>query len=1330
MKKALSVFLALIMVFSAVPFTDLSEYIRGIDFSFLAPKASAASNSGPCGDNVNWSLDTKTGVLTISGSGAMYDYSPYSSSESPWHSYMGGIKSVVIENGVTNIGEYAFRNCGNLTSFTIPNSVISIGDYAFSDCRSIRSVTIGDNVKSIGECAFNNCGALGSVTIEDSVTSIGNDAFGGCKSLIQINVSEDNEYYSSVNGVLFNKDKTEIICFPRAKKDSFIIPNSVTSIGDRDFYYCNLSDVTIPNSITSIGDEAFYHCDNLTNIIIKDSVKSIGDKAFYYCSNLKSITIGNGVKNIGENAFFYCSALTSINVSADNEYYSSVDGVLFNKDQTELICYFGEKTDSYTIPDNVTSIVAGAFFGHASFTSITMPCVYGGYLGYIFGVSSYSYNSSYVPSSLKTVILTDKCTEIPENAFYGCNSLTGVTIPESVTDIGDYAFCNCSSLTDITIPNSVKSIGKNTFYDCDSLTSVTIPDSVTSIGNYAFYDCDSLTSITIGNNVTSIGEYTFYDCDSLTNTVIGNSVNSIGSFAFYDCDSLTGITIPDSVTNIGMYAFADCSNLTSITIGNNVTSIGNDAFSNCESLTSAVIPDSVTNIGRYAFAFCKKLTSITIPDSVTNIGERAFTDCDSLTSVVIGNGVKNMSVNAFGHCSALTAINVSADNEYYSSVDGVLFNKDKTELICCPGGKSCTYTIPDRVTSIGNEAFSGCESLTNLIIPESVMSIGIRAFQSCYNLSSITIFDNVTSIGERAFSATEYWRDSSNWEDGVLYIGNHLLEAKTDISGAYTVKSGTKTIADYAFVKCDGLTSITIPDSVTNIGKYAFYNCSNLTSVIISESVTSIGGSAFYNCDSLAGITIPGRVTSIGGSAFQYCDSLTVINVSADNEDYSSVDGVLFNKDKTELICCPGGKSGTYTIPDSVTSIGNYAFGGCNSLTSVTIPDSVTSIDKNAFPADCTVKCSCTSVFADEYTVAFHNSYKSKITTQPTCTTDGVKLNKCINCGYTYEETVPMLSHSYGDWYVTKKPTCISTGAETRVCSYCKETETRTLEILPHQMRESQIASCSEKCCTHHLCTACGYSYDDNFTEEREHVFENGKCKFCNLNENDFFESDHDYLINKTYTWTITKPGADGILIKFSSKTAVEDIFDTITVKGSGDTAAQTFTGTELSYETVTVNGDTATVILESDESGTDYGVYITKVTPVYNTVSVENGLIDHSERVVLTHTKQCMSVTDLLTLPEPFGASVVPVSGNLLGTGSVVTLSYDGEKIGDYTVVIEGDLNGDGVCDVLDIALTEKTVNSHTELTKAQAYAANGDVNEDITISTYQNIVNSVLSE
>ena len=804
--------------------------------------------------------------------------------------YNGGAETVVIPDtidgkSVTSIGRRAFEGCTNLKSITIPNSVTEMGRRAFSGCSSLTGIAIPDSVTEIGKYAFDGCKSLTSITIPDGVTSIGYGAFYNCSSLTEIKVASENSNYVSVNGVLYNKDKTTIICYPAGKKgNNYKIPDGVTKVDSSAFIGCSsLTSITIPNGVTSIGDSAFEDCTSLKSITIPNSVTSIGDSAFEDCTSLTSITIPNGVTSIGDSAFEGCTSLTSI-----------------------------------TLPDSVTSIGFGAFIGCSSLTSITIP---------------------------------DSVTCIGDSAFNGCTSLTSITIPDSVTSIGESAFSGCSSLASITIPDSVMSIGNDAFHECSSLTSITIPNSVTSIGDYAFLGCSRLTAIDVNTDnkdYTSVNGVLFYNDKTIICYPAGKKGNNY--------------KIPDGVTSICRYAFSGCTSLTSITIPDSVTEIGGSAFENCSSLTSITIPDSVTSIGIGAFVGCSSLTSIMIPDNVTYIGGAVFADCSSLTE-----------------------IKVSTQNAKYVSVNGVLYNKDKTTIMCYPAGKKDkNYKILDGVTEICTSAFNGCSSLT----------------------------------------------------------------------------------------------SITIPDSVTEIGMSAFSGCSSLTSITIPDSVTRIDMSTFRGCSSFTSITIPDNVTYIDIWAFNGCTGLTAIDVKAGNNNYTSVNGVLFNKDKTELICYPAGKTDkSYNIPSCVTNVGGWAFDGCTSLTSITIPDSVTEIDWSAFEGctsltsitipdsvteigwsafegctslkSITIPSSVTSIGKNAFGYYFDNEYKKIDNFKIYCYigTAGEKYAK--ENGFEYE-LLDHTQHTFGEWNTTKAATCTTEGTQTRTCEVCGKVETQTIKALGH----------------------------------------------------------------------------------------------------------------------------------------------------------------------------------------------------------------------------------------------------------------------------------------
>jgi len=263
--------------------------------------------------------------------------------------------------------------------------------------------------------------------------------------------------------------------------------------------------------------------------------------------------------------------------------------------------------------------------------------------------------------------------------------------------------------------------------------------------------------------------------------------------------------------------------------------------------------------------------------------------------------------------------------------------------------KITSVTMPEGIESIGGNAFAGCQKLEYINIPESVTEIGMSAFDGCRKLADITIPENVTKIAERAFCDTAYYNNEANWDNDVLYMGNFLIEAKNTLSGDYEVKQGTVNIADFAFWECTDLSSITFADSVKRIGICIVAHCSNLTSIEIQENVEFIDMRAFMYATALKSITIPASVEFIGQEAFSKCYSLEEINVASENDNYSSLNGVLFNKNKTTLVEYPCGLKGDYVIPDTVTTIGLSAADDCTGLTNIRIPESVTTIEDTAF---------------------------------------------------------------------------------------------------------------------------------------------------------------------------------------------------------------------------------------------------------------------------------------------------------------------------------------------------------------------------------------------
>ncbi len=504
--------------------------------------------------------------------------------------WCSGLTSITIPNSVTSIGNGVFSACSGLTSITIPNSVTSIGNSVFSGCSGLTSITIPNSVTSIGENAFYYCSDLTLVTIGNSVTSIGENAFLGCRGLTEIIVSPNNKHFVSEDGVLFNKEKTILIKYPEEKKDtSYVIPNSVTSIGESAFDGCSgLTSITIPNGVTSIGEYAFSGCSGLTKVnylgsidewvdidlknitsnpmghkkkfyindeLLTDvkitSADSINAYAFYNCKSIKSVEIGNSVTSIGSSAFYNCSGLTSV-----------------------------------TIHNSVTSIGSSAFYDCSGLTSVTIPN----------SVTFIGYNAFSGCSGLTSVVWNaEKCSDFYFD-YYNDNlvppfyhvapQITSFTLGKDVKHIPADLCAGMSNIKDIDIPSNVTSIGSSAFYDCSGLTSVTIPNSVTFIDYNAFSGCSGLTSVVWNAKnfpePKDYGPFYYSISPQITSFIFGVDVEHIPTFLCHGMTELKEIFIPKNISSIGKEAFSECTNLKKITMYPNTVpnTQGTETFAN------------------------------------------------------------------------------------------------------------------------------------------------------------------------------------------------------------------------------------------------------------------------------------------------------------------------------------------------------------------------------------------------------------------------------------------------------------------------------------------------------------------------------------------------------------------------------------------------------------------------------------------------------------------------------------------------------------------------------------------------------------------------------
>lgn len=749
----------------------------------LSLVANAQTYSGTCGvdgDNLTWTLDTNTGVLGISGEGAMKNYD----GTSPWFKYRESIKYIEIHDGVTSLGNNAFE---------------------FTKCEDIE---IPKSVESIGSLSV----------------------FG--TSLKNITVADENNFFASINGVLFNKDKTTLIKYPSSKPGNYYsVPNSVKTISREAFSYSQLSHITIPESVTYISVHAFLSCEKLSTVDLSTGLKSIDNGAFAACQSLTNIMIPSTVYYISNQTFANCKNLKEINVSDDNSTYSSIDGIVYSKDQIKLLMYpTGKQELEFIVPDK--TVVIGSY--------------------------------AFKDANLEVVKLSDNLETIQSYAFEYCENLKVADLPSSLKNVEKYAFNSCQNLQKVVLPKGIERIGIGAFSSCYKITSLNIPDNAI-VEIAAFSSCKSLQTVTIGSSVVFYekeglaGVGVFENCDSLTTITVGENVTKIPVCFAYSCDNLTKVVLPDSITEIKSDAFGSCNkfNLYYLSSRNNWTKIYFsgivDAFCGSDPTIYYLeqgytfrIDETVINDKAYFGSIivdCE--TSISgdnvLPASlggykVTTLEGAVFSGCNKLTGIEIHENVISISYSAFNNCSSLKKIEIDENNPHYSSIDGVFFDKTCETLIKYPQAKSTLrYAIPEGVVTIYSGAMNSCVNLRNVEIPASVANIATPIFSSCDSLRNIIVSDNNFSF----YSV-----------DGVLFdaLTNTLIKypaGKTETT--YTIPNGTEIISSQAFYPCTKITHLNIPDSLLKINSFAFSG-KNLFSKGSVTSITYDGSPDSWKC--------------------------------------------------------------------------------------------------------------------------------------------------------------------------------------------------------------------------------------------------------------------------------------------------------------------------------------------------------------------------------------------------------------------------------------------------------------------------------------------------
>ena len=954
----------------------------------------------------------ETGRFTTKGNGYYYDYYYFSVPSSlktvtitdanqigkgAFHQCTN-ISKIVLNDGITSVGDYAFQNnpwYNNLTdefvtigdnvlikyngtksSVTIPDTVKHIAGGVFKNSNKISEVILPNELLSIGQNAFKNCAALTTLTIPKSVSKIGSNAISD-SCAIQVyqpsagysyrdsNKTVLNDSYTKGNDTFYyiiKSDDTAEIIGCETTSTELTVPeeidgHTVSAIGDYGFAKCaTLKSITIPKNIKTIGKYAFDGCTGLINATIPTTVSSVDDYAFNNCTGLKNVTISEGVVSIGKGCFYNCTSLAEA-----------------------------------VVPDTAKYVGAYAFYNCTSMVNATIGTT----------TESIGECTFYNCKKLETVVIGYSVKSIGDYAFYNC-ALGRVSVPSATTVIGNFAFAKNSNLTKATLRKNLLTIGDGAFKDCGLLSTISIPTTVTSIGDEAFENCTSIASVTIPTGVTEIKKRTFSNCSSLANVTIKGEVTSIGESAFLN-NAFTAIQLPETLKTIGSSAFKNCGKLEKITLPNNTANIGNAAFLNCSALHLVSVPDSVASVGKNVFFYnddiiveirknsgtvADKLLAqqgihhVILDENISAIGKNVFDSCYELSSVTYGSetvkageyklskSIKAIGSEAFKNNPLLRNLIVPdtletiGDNVFYNAIQSGYHCKDVTVTFYYVNGEIAANILNSQYVShivvndnLGEKAFFNMPVLETISLPDTISAVGANVFANPGKKVMATFRGVDGTIDASVYDGKTSGICYIYIEDGIKNIGKNAFANSDTVLGVEIVN--TDTIDDYAFSNCPAMKQLYI-DSVVNINDYAFYNDIAIDNIVIDQNLVNIGSHAFDSCKLIPKVKLPNTVRNIGAYAFYDCNSMKSINipVGVDKINEYTFFGCasLLSVDLPNTVKSIGDYAyyGCVLVNDlsfgnAVESIGAYAFYNCNKVKEIILPDSLKSIGNYAF---------------------------------------------------------------------------------------------------------------------------------------------------------------------------------------------------------------------------------------------------------------------------------------------------------------------------------------------------------------------------------------------
>lgn len=942
-KKYLSVFLAVLMLFSAVPFAAFADEL--------------VDQSGS-DENVTWTYTAATDTLYINGAqllvedyGALPTYKDGVFVEGLTFSHLVIGKDVKAINMKSNAKTAANKKSYCYTQgFDIAfeeNSVLnSIGSYTFR-CASVTSVVFSNGLETIDEYAFYNCEMLTNVSLPENLKAIQKYAFYRCPI------------------------------------ESLELPSSLNTIGSYSFHGIKIKEIALPENLSTIGEYAFSYCENLAEIhFSENAVKlSILSSAFRNAL-ITELKIPAYVEKIQSGAFAECENLTSVEFEV-KETENGLQGLTLLGD-----AFYETAITSITLPQTLTS--GGRISGMGKLKSVDLSKTQ------LKELPNYAFSND---TALTEIKFPDGIAKFGDYAFNNCRALTSIELPDTVTEIGSYAFNSCKALTSIKIPDSVTTLSVNghQFENCSSLQYVKLSQSMESLSDSAFAYCSKLETVVMPENLVVIGEKAFYNCTDLKNIDLPDTVQTVKTDAFYRCCQAdfdmpaslrivydygfreSGVTKAVFQSNVELRnsAFKDCEKLTEVAFNADVKSfvhnneIAAAAFYGCESLKSVRLPANLITIEKNAFYGCSNLETVVFPEEskLKNIYQSVFENCRSLNQITLPSSVNNIQSRAFRFCKSLKDVNLQ--DTQISVVNSEAFYNTALEKL----------VLPDTATSVKSEAFGACYNLKTIVFPEKLASISSDAFIKT-PATDVTVYNPNFNFNGNTFNGANTTIRGYSGSTSALFAGENDMtfislesgdvetpvkpekpEPTVPSNGTFDSGSWIVTKDNELVISGEGaLNTVTAYDDGEN--QYTFSDIAayyNVTSVIICDGITELPAKFLYGTKFLAEsemtVSLPETLTTIGSNAFRYTN-LTYVNIPdsvTSIGDYAFYgaglkNGVkLSNNLKTiNQYAFANNAFTSITIPESVETIELAAFNDCADLNVIRIPDSVTVINEGA----------------------------------------------------------------------------------------------------------------------------------------------------------------------------------------------------------------------------------------------------------------------------------------------------------------------------------------------------------------------------------------------